>query len=96
MFGSCFVICGTKCPFYVLQSPCSVFFFCHVAVIVLCLFLTVSWVGLWSVIVAFPKHTHLLLDFLMCFCDRRNVDHSVVAICDKTRNVYAKFVQVHT
>ena len=27
---------------------------CHVAVSVLCLFLTVSWVGLWSVIVAFP------------------------------------------
>ena len=27
---------------------------------VLCLFLTVPWVGLWSVIVAFPGHTHLL------------------------------------
>ena len=30
----------------------------HVAVSVLCLFLTVSWVGLQCVIVAFPGHTH--------------------------------------
>ena len=28
-------------------------------VCVLCLFLTVSWVGLWSVIVALPGETHL-------------------------------------
>ena len=33
---------------------------CVVAVCVLCLFLTVLWVGLQSVIVAFPGHTHLL------------------------------------
>ena len=32
---------------------------CHVAISVLCLFLAVSWAGLWSVIVAFPGHTHL-------------------------------------
>ena len=32
------------------------------AVIVLCLFLTVPWVGLQFVIVAFPGHTHLLFD----------------------------------
>ena len=32
---------------------------CVVAVCVLCLFFTVLWVGLWSVIVAFPGHTHL-------------------------------------
>ena len=31
----------------------------HVAVIVLCLFLTVSWVGLWSAVVAFPGNTHI-------------------------------------
>ena len=72
-------------------------FFCHVVVIVLCLFVTVLSVGLWSVIVAFPGHTHLLLDcFMGFFSERRNVDHSVVAIRDKTRNVYAKFVQRHT
>ena len=29
---------------------------------VLCLFLTVPWVGLQCVIVAFPGHTHLLLE----------------------------------
>ena len=34
---------------------------CHVVVIVLCLFLTVPWVGLKYVFVAFPGHTHLLL-----------------------------------
>ena len=67
-----------------------------VFIVMLLLFLTVPWVGLWSVIVAFPGHTYLLLDFLMCFCDRRNVDPSVVAIRDKTRNVYAKFVQGQT
>ena len=33
---------------------------CRVAVSVLCLFLTVPWVGLWSVIVVFLGHTHLL------------------------------------
>ena len=31
------------------------------AVCVLCLFLTVQWVGLQSVIVAFPGHTHFLI-----------------------------------
>ena len=34
---------------------------CVVAVCIMCLFLTVPWVGLQSVIVAFPGHTHLLL-----------------------------------
>ena len=32
----------------------------HVVVVALCLFLTVPWVGLQCVIVAFPGHTHLL------------------------------------
>ena len=32
----------------------------HLAVSVLCLFLTVPWVGLQCVIVAFPGHSHLL------------------------------------
>ena len=31
-------------------------YFCCVAVIVLCLFLVVPWVGLWSVIVTFSGH----------------------------------------
>ena len=37
---------------------------CHVAVtcIDLCLFLTMSLVGLQRVILAFPRHTHLLLE----------------------------------
>ena len=34
---------------------------CVVAVCVLCLFLVVPWVGLQSVIVAFPVHTHFLV-----------------------------------
>ena len=33
---------------------------CLVHVIALCLFLTVLWIGLWSVIVAFPGLTHFL------------------------------------
>ena len=32
----------------------------HVEVSVLCHVLAVPWIGLWSVIVAFPSHTHLL------------------------------------
>ena len=39
-------------------------FNCVVAVCVLGLFLTMPWVGLLSVIVAFPGHTHLLLERL--------------------------------
>ena len=35
-------------------------FCCPVAASFLCLFLVMSWVGLWSVIVAFPGHIHLL------------------------------------
>ena len=34
--------------------------FPHVASSVLCLFLAMVWVGLWSEIVAFPGHTNLL------------------------------------
>ena len=33
--------------------------FCCVAVFVLCLFLVVPCIGLWSLIVAFPGHTYL-------------------------------------
>ena len=33
---------------------------CHEAVVVLCLFLNVLWVGLQCVILAVPGHTHLL------------------------------------
>ena len=35
-------------------------FLLSVAICILCLFLTVPWVGLGSVIVAFPDHTHFL------------------------------------
>ena len=35
---------------------------CHVAVIGICPFFNVSWVGLQRVIVAFPGHSHLLSD----------------------------------
>ena len=34
---------------------------CVVAVCVLCLFITVPWIALLSVVVAVPDHTHLLL-----------------------------------
>ena len=37
---------------------------CLVAFGALCLFLTVLWVGLQSVIVVFPEHTHLLFTYL--------------------------------
>ena len=35
---------------------------CPVAVYVLCLFLAVPWVGMWTVIVAFPGDTDLLFE----------------------------------
>ena len=34
---------------------------CHVAVIVLCLFLMVQWVGKQCVTVVFPGHSHLFI-----------------------------------
>ena len=47
-------------------------FLCHLAVIVLCLFIKVPWVGLQCVIVAFPDHIHLLFGsgagFDIVFC----------------------------
>ena len=36
--------------------------YCVVAVCVLCLFLMVPWVGLQSLMVSFPDHTHLFLE----------------------------------
>ena len=72
MLGPCFVMLRLKClsvlsNFAIIslrktqQLVAKYFvFFCHVADHVLCLFLTVQWVGLWSMIVAFPGHTHLL------------------------------------
>ena len=41
------------------------YFMCHVIVCVLWIFLKVSRVGMQFVIVAFPGHTHLLLEFLL-------------------------------
>ena len=38
-------------------------FCCHMTVNILCLFLTVLWVGLQCVIVAFSGHTHFLFVF---------------------------------
>ena len=67
VFDSCFVVW-----FSVSFLPCSVaiiflqqtrglllYFNCVVAVSIPYLFLMVPWVGLWSVIVEFPGHTHL-------------------------------------
>ena len=42
---------------------------CHVAMSILCLFLAVPQVGLWSVIVAFPHHTYF---FSASMLNRRN------------------------
>ena len=39
-------------------------FDCVVAFCVMCVFLSVLWVGLQSAIVAFPGHNHLLFSFL--------------------------------
>ena len=40
---------------------------CIVTINVLCLFLTVSWVGLHCVIVVFPDHTHLIFNVKLLF-----------------------------
>ena len=67
VLGSCFVV-QYFVSFLVLQlSHCGreswLLYFCgilncHVSVVILCLFLTVPWVGLYCVIVAFPGQTH--------------------------------------
>ena len=68
MFCPCFVV-QFKCPL-VLQSSrdrwrCfTLYSWCHVAVSVLCLFLTVPWVGMQCVLVAFPGHTYFLVLYL--------------------------------
>ena len=40
-------------------------FKCHLTVSVLCFFITVLWVGLQFVILAFPSHTHFSCDLLI-------------------------------
>ena len=42
-------------------------FWCHLEGSVLCLFLAMVWIGVWSVVVAFTGHTYLL------FCKIRSV-----------------------
>ena len=44
------------CKSQVAAQICS---WCRVAVSVLCLFLAVPWVGLWSLLEAYPGHSHL-------------------------------------
>ena len=46
-----------------LTSLCSC---CHVAVSVPCPFLVVPWVGLWYVVFAFPRDTHMLFEQQKC------------------------------
>ena len=41
-------------PYLLLLCSC-----CHVTVNLLCLFITVTWVGLWYMSVVFPGHSHL-------------------------------------
>ena len=48
---------------------------CIVTINVMCLFLTVPWVGLQCVIVVFPDHTHVLFD-----TKRRDPGISVISI----------------
>ena len=69
MFSPCFVM---QCLVFFLSFAISLswirgpvallqlFSFCHIAVLVLYLFFVVPWVGLRSMIVAFPGHIHLL------------------------------------
>ena len=71
----CF-LCITFCPFIFaiilkrkrkLVALLLLFYICIVTINVLWLFLTVPWVGLQYVIVAFPDHTHLLFA-VFCSC----------------------------
>ena len=53
---------------------------CHVVVNVLCLFLTVPWVGMQYVIVAFSGHTHLFLTpFDLSAAQNSNFSLSLIA-----------------
>ena len=66
------------CPFYCWgKDSWFLYFSCVVAVCVLCPFLTVPWVGMQSVFVAFPGHIHLLSDAslwdkISCTLDKDN------------------------
>ena len=67
-----------------LLEPCSC---CHVTVIVLCIFFAVPWVGMCSVIVAFPGHAHLYFCLFIVFlllCVDFRVFYSYIEIEDLT------------
>ena len=70
MVGPCFVVHYLVSSFAIISLEKKdswllylIAFKCHLTVSVLCLFLTVLWVGLQCVIVAFHSHTHF------CSCD---------------------------
>ena len=52
--------------FLVLQSGL-LYFYCHVTVCMLCLFLTVPWAGMQYVIVPFSDHTNLYNEHISDF-----------------------------
>ena len=67
MVGPCFVVHYLVSSFAIIslgkKDSWLLYFnclYCHLTVSVLCLFLTVLWVGLQCVIVAFPSHTYFL------------------------------------
>ena len=68
MFGPCFVI---QCfgVHFDLRRLFALLNVCRIAVVVLCLFLAVPWVGLWSV--ALSGHTQLLFNMKKVVCVRR-------------------------
>ena len=48
---------------FVVCCSCDLVVCCPVSVSVLSLFLAVPWVGVWSMVVAFPGDSHLLIDW---------------------------------
>ena len=68
MFGHCFFVhyLGSVLVCINLAGCFTLFAFqCHLTVSVLCLYLMVPWVGLQCVIVAIPRHVHLLLNVIL-------------------------------
>ena len=75
-------LCGTLCLLAIISlgmwelvAVLKVSSLCHVAVMVLCLLHTVSWVGLQYVIVAFPDHTDLLFEVYRLFICKLEEDN---------------------
>ena len=65
-FTFCWCLCCWQCKSKLVWKSVTKLYELHAAVIMLCLFRTVLWVGLQCVVVAFPCYTHFLNLHFLC------------------------------